>query len=171
MNKPPYIVVDVFDDIVKAVALKTGLYINYLYGYVNELSETLQQWSESPSKYEMKYPLVWLSQPFTITEGKQIGIFGEIDELRIFIITDSDKNYKAQERMTKSYKPILYPIMEELKTQIPLSKAFQGYNSSLNVKQTDRYYWGENQKNMLNDVVDIIELKISGIKIQNNLNC
>ena len=171
MNNPPYIVVDVMKDVVAAVAIKLGRPINYLYGYASELSETLQQWTEVPTHFDKKYPLVWLSQPFSIVQGKQVSIFGEIEELRLFIVTNSNKEYKAEQRMTINYKPVLYPIMQELQAQIVLSKALQVYNSTLNVKQMDRYYWGVHQQTVLNDVVDIIELKITGIKIQNNLNC
>jgi hypothetical protein len=171
MNNPSYIVVDEMKAIVAATGLKLGKSLNYLYGYVTELTETLQQWSDVQTLYDKKYPLVWLAQPFTIMQGKQIGIYGEIEELRLFIITDSDKTYKAEQRMTINYKPTLYPIMAELEVQISKSKAFQSYQNKLGVKFTDRYYWGEQQRSVLNDVVDIIEMKITGIKIQNNLNC
>jgi hypothetical protein len=171
LNQPPYIITEVGSGIVAAVAAKLDTPVNYLYGYVKELNETLVQYNGSRNLFDKKFPLIWLAQPFTITAGKIIQYYGEIDELRLFIITGSTKNWKASERMEKNYKPILYAIFYELINQMALAKAFIGYQAKMSYKVTDRYYWGEDQQNVLNDVVDIMEVKFFNIKIQNNLNC
>lgn len=171
LNNPPYIVTDVFTEIVATVSaeLETPVYSHF--GYVNELNETLIQYNESPALFDKKFPLVWLAQPFTITHGKNVGLFGEIDELRLFIIKDTDKNWKATERMENNYKPVIYPIYRELVRQLVRSKKFAWYPAPDTYKITDRYYWGESQGNVLIDNVDIMELRISNVKIHNNKNC
>lgn len=174
MNRPPFIIVDVFTSIVSrvSVAINTeiGKPVAFHYGSVVELNETLQQYGESPAKYLNKFPAIWLSQPFTVTEGNGAG-FGKVDELRLFILTGSDKNWKSKTRMDNNYKPILYPIVSELKNQIFEAAEFMAIPSKLNIKQTDWYWWGESDKAVLNDVVDIIELRIFNLIISNNLNC
>lgn len=167
MNRPPYIITDVFTDIIAAVAAKLGKPVYSYYGYIQELDETLIQYNQSPALFDKKYPLVWLSQPFTITAGKLPQLYAELSELRMFIIKDSVKEWKAKDRMEKNYKPVIYPIFYELINQMALSKAFIGYKAKMNYQFTDRYYWGELQKNVLNDVVDIIEVKFTNIKISN----
>jgi hypothetical protein len=174
LNNPPYYIVDVFSEIVGAV--KTGLnlsVLNYQYGYVEELNETLQQWSRTPSFAFQKYPLVWLAQPFTITRGT-LGLYGKISDLRLFIITDSQKTLKASERMDQNFKPVIYPIYEELLNQIKLHPAVtlpNDYYGELPHNFTDRYYWGEAQEQVLNDVVDCSEISQLKIEIQNKQDC
>lgn len=174
MNRPPFIIVDLFESIVggvsAAIYTAIGKTVAYHYGSVVELNETLQQYGESPAKYLKKFPAIWLAQPFTVTEGNGPG-YGKVDELRLFILTGSDKNWKSKTRMENNYKPILYPIVGELKDQLFKAEAFLITPTKLTMKQTDWYWWGENDKSVLNDVVDIIELKISNLTINNNLNC
>lgn len=170
MNRPPYIVTDVFTAIVQAVSDAMGKPVYSYYGYIAELNESLIQLSESPSLFNKKFPLIWLAQPFTIASDN-LGVYGKIDELRMFIITDSRKEYKSKERIANVYKPVLYPVQYELFRQMDLCKEFAGYNASQNFKITDHYYWGENQKSVLNDVVDTIEIRFQNIRIHNNKNC
>lgn len=176
MNQPPYIVTDIFTGIVAAVSSvlnvpgKLNKPVYSYYGYVTELNESLEQLSGSPNLFDKKFPLIWLAQPFTIVSDS-IGVYGKIDELRMFIITDSRKDYKSKDRVANVYKPVLYPIQYELFNQMNKCKEFAGYNANQNFKITDHYYWGENQKSVLNDVVDTIEVRFQNIKIHNNKNC
>ncbi len=131
MNNPPYIIVDEIGTVVSRTATALEYDINYQYGYVIELNETLIQYSKAPNYIAKKFPLVWLSQPFTLSTGNMISAYGEIDELRLFIITGTDKNLKASQRMTQMYKPKLYPIMNELLDQIAKSPAFMTYRAQI----------------------------------------
>lgn len=164
MNNPPYVFVDEQSLIVQKVAVKLGIDIGFHYGYIKELNETLVQYSKSPATYNKKFPLIWLVQPFTISIGEELGNYGSIRDLRIFIIQQSEKNYKAAERMTKVFKPVLYPIYHELIAQMKVHSTifFQGKH-----KMTDRYYWGDSQQTVLNDVVDCMELSQIELKVKN----
>lgn len=170
MNNPEYILVDELEKVVTKVkaALKLPV-LNYQYGYVEELNETLGQWSNSREHASLKFPLIWVMQPFTIARGEK-GIYGNVEGLRIFIITDSTKTQKAAERMAGNFKTIIYPIYRELMVQINTHKAFQSSYDRKH-KFTDRYYWGEAQQSVLNDVVDCGEISNIELKIQNNQNC
>lgn len=171
MNNPPYIIEDVFTEVVAAVAAKLNKPVYSHYEEIRELNQTLLQYNEDPKSFDKKYPLVLLKQLVTITSSKLIQLYGEIPELTMFIITGSDPQYKRKERDAKNYVPIVNPILYELKNQMVLHPAFLGYASQLKTQETKYPYWGENQQNVLNDVVDIMQIKFLNLKIQNNLNC
>lgn len=154
-------------------AVKTALALptlNYQYGYVSELRETLAQMNEKDF-VQLKYPLVWLCQPFTISRVNY-GYYGDA-ALRIFIIQESAKNLKATERMAQTFKPVIYPIYRGILAQI-LSRGdlFDGLlGDHLEHSVTDRYYWGEEQSKALNDVFDCMEISNLKVKISNKQNC
>lgn len=165
MNNPEYILTDEMEAVVAATKTALSLTVlDFQYGYVEELNETLQQYEADPAKFDKKFPLVWLAEPYTIDRG-EVGIYGTTDPLDIYIINTTIKTWKARERMTNNYKPILFPIYRELMKQIQLSLAFTHQTPEhIRHKITKGYYWGEAQKTVLNDAVDC--LKIGGIKLR-----
>lgn len=169
MNNPPYIVTDVFTEKVGKVAQDMGINIHSHYGYVTDFNMTLQQYTKSPKMHGKKFPAVWLVEPFALRTERG-GVYASIPELRVFILMSSDKNYKATERKEKVYKTALYPILNKLLDQF-CTYPFMGYRMNLKATITDRYYWGESQQNVINDVVDTIELKLHNLKIHSNQNC
>lgn len=171
MNKPPYIIEDVFTGIIAAVAAKLGRNVYSFYVPIKELNETLTQYNGSPTLFDKKYPLVLLQQPVTISSSKLPQLYGEIAKLTMFIITGSQQNYKTVQRDDINYVPIVNPIVDELKNQMILCKAFLGYPSQLKYQITKYPYWGKNQQSVLNDVVDVMQIDFLNLKIQNNLNC
>lgn len=184
MNNPEYIVVDEFATVVAAVrqALLLGpdpdrfSVLNYQYGYITELNETLTQWSKTPQTAHDKYPLVWLEEPFTITRGRNPAIYGSINSVRVFIIQSSTKDLKAARRMTDKFKPVIYPIYRELLTQLDLSLPFSMTAAAKAVERfehdfTNRYWWGDAQQAHLNDVVDCSIVTFRNLTVNNNLNC
>lgn len=177
MNKPEYIFTDEMAIVVEAarVQLNTeepGLWpvLNYQYGYVEELNETLKQFEDDPSKFDKKFPLVWVAEPFVTTRG-DASIFGVV-EPDIFIIHTTDKNWKAAERMTNNYKPVLFPIYRQLLTEIVKSVVFSHQSpEAIPHKVTKGYYWGEAQKTVLNDAVDCLKISALKLRINHNHNC
>jgi hypothetical protein len=168
LNNPEYILVEEIGQIVLAV--KTALelpVLNYQYGYLTELNETLIQYSKTPEFAVKKYPLIWLVEPYTIIRRND-GMFGHVDDLRIFIMTGTQKTYKAWQRRDVNFTPVLQPIyrrfMEELTNHSPFI-----YNGEH--RYTERYYWGENQQSQLNDVVDVAEISRLSLMVNNNPNC
>lgn len=171
MNNPEYIVVDEIGAVVGAVKSSLNLdVLNYQYGYVEELNETLQQWSKNPDYAVLKFPLVWVMQPFTVQRGMDRMIYGSVEGLRIFIITGSVPTLKAKDRMEQTFKTVLYPIYRELMAKVNRHAAFVSCLERKH-KVTDFYYWGENQKSVLQDVIDCLEISQIELKIQHNQNC
>lgn len=172
MNNPEYILVDEMEIVVSAVKAVLNLpVLNYQYGYVIELNETLMQYNNDPNNRDKKFPLVWLAEPFDIPRG-EAGFYGRTDELNIFIINGSDKNWKAKQRMENNFKSIIYPIYRELLNQLILSDAFQESDiEKIKHKTTNRYYWGEQQQSVLNDVVDCMKISQLKLTLKNKQNC
>lgn len=176
----PYILVDEFgikdpandlliSGIVKNIKDALSLpVLNYQYGYFDELTETLSQYSLTPEFEMIKFPLIWVEQPFTIDRDAP-QIYGKTLDLRIFIIQQTAKDYKAVKRMSLVFKPVLYPIYLELLKQIQRCASF---NNPYHVKHRVRdYYFWEDENNpkvsKLNDIVDCIQLSNVQIEILN----
>lgn len=146
-------------------------YLNYQYGNVKELSQTLMEMSKTQESSVKKFPLVWLVQPFTLDRGV-IGFYAKAEDLRLFIATGSQANYKAAQRMAITFKPILYPIYRELLNQLDLHVATAtGGIENIKHEFTDRYWWGEEDASVLNDVVDCCVISQLELPIYNNANC
>lgn len=164
MTDTQYILTDELEPVVAAVKAALGLTVlNYHYGEVEELNETLKQWEADPVKYNLKFPLVWVAEPYQITIG-EVGIYGTA-EVNLFVINETQKTWKAKERMENNFKPVILPIYRELLKQIGINVAFDHpFGRVPEHKTINRYYMGENRQSTLNDVVDA--MKISGLKLR-----
>lgn len=179
MNAPEYIMVDVMGEI--AAAVKTALnlsVLNYQFGEEEELTETLQQWTQSKGnaadKSASKFPLFWFFQPFDIEKGIP-GYYGRLKDAKIFLFEQSRKDYKADQRMANVYKSSIYPIYRETLNQILLHGAFTGTGVELGVGSIehsvmDRYYFG-GIETIIGDVVDCTIIHDLELFIYNNPNC
>lgn len=176
MNNPEYILTDEMETIVAAT--KTALndpegtfpVLNYQFGYIEELNETLKQMEGNPNQFDKKFPLIWLAEPFTIKRGIT-GIFGTA-EVDLFIINTTNTTWKARERMDNNYKPVLLPIYRELLYQLILSVVFDIQSiDKLPHTLTKGYYWGENQQTVLNDSVDCLKIGRLFLPIHNKQEC
>jgi len=170
---PPKPIVDVFAEIVADVEseLLSTLQafqpkiraINYQHGHPREIIETLVQYDEHPEKRFEKYPLVMLIQDFPETMGKSGGYYSEVS-LRLVIAHTTKPDYKADQRYTNTFNPILYKIYGELITQLTESRYFVIPDETL-IEHTkkDRLYWGRESLNGDSssetcDYVDAIEI-------------
>jgi hypothetical protein len=171
MNDPEFYMVDEIGTLVNNMGTKLSMNINYQYGYLMELQNTLKEYSKTVEFSAKKYPLLWLVQPFSINR-KDGGYYGDTT-LRMFIIQESEKGLRASERMTETFKPVIYPIYRELISQIlDAGHLFDGLmGGNLPHTVTDRYYWGEDQQNIINDVFDCMEISNMKLKISNKQNC
>lgn len=179
MNKPEYIIVDEFGLIaneIEAVLLALPVppisSLNYQYGYIRELNETLQQWSKTETDRVLKFPLLYLEQPFNVQRSTSAATYGKLDVVRVFIINETQLNWKAKDRMDNNFKPIIYPIYRELLNQIDLSQAFSTQSADqIEHTFTDRYFWGNDQQNVLNDKIDCSIVTFRNLTVNNNPNC
>lgn len=149
--------------------------IDYQYGHVQELIETLGQMTKSQEETYKKYPLVWLVQDFQERRIFGSGYYAEVD-LNIIIAHQTVNTYKISNRMSNVFKPVLYPIYYALLEAFAKNKwIVQGPAYGFDHTKTDRSYWGSNpldgnKGNVLTDYVDAIELQNLNLKI-NFKNC
>lgn len=168
MNNPEYILVDEMATIVTATKTALSLSVlNYQFGYVEELKNNMQKLSQDATNAALKFPMVYLVQPFTVTRD-DFRHFGKA-ALEIFIVNSSNQEYTATQRMTNNFKLVLYPIYRELINQIAKSRVFaETTTGRVKHKVTDLYYWGDQAK-ILNEVFDC--QYITGLELTIKNNC
>jgi hypothetical protein len=83
--------------------------LDYQYGHVQELLETLSQMTKSQEEYLNKYPLCWLVQDFDEDRDTDGDYYADVN-LNIIIAHQTVNAYKISDRMTNVFKPVLYPI-------------------------------------------------------------
>lgn len=146
--------------------------VHYEHGHPLEITETLLKQSKSISKKFSRFPLVALFQDFPEAKG---SAFDSEVTLHILICYGTSNKYKASTRYDKTFRPVLYPVYDELLEQIRLEKRFNVINKSLITHtKIDRVYWGRetdpgNTANKFNDLLDCIELKDLKIKIDRKI--
>lgn len=170
MNSPEYIFTDVMADVVGAVKAALSLpVLNYQFGYIMELDQTLKQYEQSPENFDKKFPIVFLVEPYTEVRSSY-KYWSDIKDARVLILHGTDKTIKAADRMETVYKPILLPIYREFMRQIKLHPSIEATPVVAHQKK-NLYYWGESQKSVLEDPVDCIDVSALQVKLKNNMNC
>jgi len=144
-----------------------GYTVHFHHGHMLEITNIVKQIGKDPD-IDKRYPLIALQQDIKYTAVPHIGASAEF---KMYIVTLSDPNYIAQERIDNIFEPYLRPIYEELMYQI----ANSGYFDQGNVEEVkdvsvkyERLFWGKagimgNDANIFGDWVDCIELDFSGL--------
>ncbi len=142
--------------------------IHFEHGHPLEIIGIMKSMSEAIAKKPMRYPLVALFRDFP---QKPKQGFAFVANVQIFIMTRTKPEYYSNQRKEKSFKPILYPILNELIHQMELSGKFLfdgGMQNSWD-EQIDHYFWGResvfgSQANIFSDWIDCIEIKNLNLK-------
>ncbi len=169
LNNPEYFLPDVIKEVVAWAALEMGIALNFDHGYVEEINQRLVKKNATTAGKLKKFPLVWLVAPFKSRKGESFDIFGKY-KLRLLIVVNSKKDSYTHDRFEANYKPLLSKIAR---------KVIEGLNENAAVKseiirahdETYNAFWGERQKSVFDDVVDVLELDELEIEILNNQNC
>lgn len=149
--------------------------LNYQFGHLREIIETLKQQDKSPTEMYKKYPLVALFLDFPEHFGNSGGYPGEV-VLQMAICYPTRPNIKTSERYENSIKPILLPIYYELMKQIDASGAFVTHSGEYMQRHCREHPFGSKDDitdsigNIFADYVDSII--IDGLTLTNNFpNC
>lgn len=142
--------------------------VYYKYGHPKEISNRLQELSNSPTEGHKKFPLIILFTDITIKKDVP-GFYGSAN-LRMLVANITEPTYISEDRTEKNFKPVLHPIKEELIKQIGEHSQFT-YDNELTYSETDMYFYGSeiNDKNIFNDYIDAIELKNIQLNIKNKI--
>lgn len=147
----------------------------YMYSHPVEMAETLTELSKSPATNGLRYPLIAVLTDVIVNRDKQ-EYYGRTS-LRVLIATESNKNYRADEREELSFKPVLLPLYYQFLEQIRKCGHFViNYDEGIPHEYTKRLYWGHNglfgQSTDIDfkDYVDCIEITNLQLTIKNPIN-
>lgn len=154
-------VVDDMGTVVAAMRAVDSLVPFYMYGHRLEISNRLLEKTKDKVLKYQKYPLVALRMD--IPETVKDGLWHY--KLNIVIVAKTDPNYDTPERMQNVFRPVLYPLYEQLLQAIINSGLFmweQGNDVPVHTK-IDRPFWGITAKEgntayIFNDPLDGIEI-------------
>jgi hypothetical protein len=140
------------------------LSVFYAFGHHAEVVRLLTEKDGNPNK-PAKYPLVWLVTPFK--EESVPGEYVSVSELRLILANDTVQTYSMEERRDNVFIPILYLILAYLLEELKNSKDFVTKGEPA-YEKTDLQYARVDSTgtNLLNDFVDVIDLKIRNITVK-----
>ncbi len=147
--------------------------VYFMHGHPKEIVNVLQQYTNSPTHKNKKYPLIALMRDIREELNEQQRGFGTEFKARLVICTLTKATLRADDREIKNFIPILYPVFEEFIYQLSQSVEFgMPTIKEMKIVKYDRYFWGSQvaDKNVLNDCIDAIEIESISLKI-NQINC
>jgi hypothetical protein len=159
----------IVDDIKKVVELIRLDYTEegntapfYMYGHRLEIARNLTSRPNGKVFTYQKYPLIALR--LDIPEEHEDGFIKY--KLNIGIFAFTDKNYTAEQRYEKVFKPVLYPLYDLFIKALYDSGLFSWSLTDLERPRhtkIDRPFWGvsaveQNTANIFSDPLDAIEL-------------
>lgn len=130
MNEAPLFVVDIIGEVIAAadaVLFPTlNKHLLYEYGRSIQILQQLQLLNNAikTETKNSKYPLVALQQPFKELPGAGYYCTVKFPSLTIATLTNSQD--PTPKRYDQTFRPILYPIWEEIKRQIVRHKNIVG---------------------------------------------
>jgi len=167
------IFVDIIGDIISEVRAEYdpagGEKPYYLYGHPLEIFNILSEKSQSESFKYKKYPLVALFQDFEESVNDNSII---VEGITIVIMTETNPNYRAPNRYTNTFIPVLHPLYLLFTKHLRRSKLVASDDKHEHTK-IDRLYWGKedifgNSGNIGNDALDAVVIQNLKLRI---INC
>ncbi len=172
MRQEPVYIVDIMAEVVTAVAASLAMPVYYMHGHPLEVCDRLTKMTSGAISQAKKYPLVALFQDFDEDRGTDGTIYTEA-KLHMIIAAMTSPKYTAAERYTKNFKPVLYPVYDELLYQLMLHPDTLVTDArQIKHTKTDRLFWGKNglfgnESNIFNDFIDCIEIQNLLLTIKN----
>lgn len=175
--------VDIIGDVVSNVRAEYDPIDNekpyYMWGHYKEIAQRLDFNENSNSVLKFKnWPLIVLMTDIEQSHGNNLIIDYTVNNAKLFIVNQANKNDLAYERKTKNFEPILYPIYELFISKLLLSSDILSPENVIEHDHIDRYAWGSqsiygNDALIFNDYTDAIELDLNNIEVikPNNRRC
>jgi hypothetical protein len=143
-------------------ATKWKLTVNYLYGSRIEINSIIQNIGKGSDKLATKFPLIWMF----VNNKEEINPRENIDistNSKFALVHNTDKNYKASDRLTNVFKPILDPLWLLFKKTMEstyFSSVFNFQTYEYPYEKYYRYFYGSSDKNegVLDSPTDAIEI-------------
>jgi hypothetical protein len=165
-------IVEIYDPIIGVDPNQTGGEKPYaLYG---SLKAIVQELIERDDKKLNNYPLIALILDLEENAGTTLSNEYIISP-RIIILEQTKKEFYPSERITNSFKTVLYPLYNLLLDEISLNPCLNTpHRDLIEHKKTDRLDWGTQQANdKLNEFLDGIDLRFTNLRVFKQLteNC
>jgi hypothetical protein len=165
-------VVDVIGRIVESVQAEYDTVNSekpyYDHGHPLEIINTLKEKGSNDELKFKKFPAIFLIEdiPSTVLPG----IFALKSKLNLIIVTDTSKDYKADERYVQSFDAILTPIYDLFMKHLKLSGEIRSVEENIPHDVFKHLYWGKkglygSDGNIFDDHIDAIEIKDLEINI------
>lgn len=162
MNAPHYHLPTVLEEVVEMVSEEMAILVSYGYGYIEEANFKMIT--------KKKYPFVWLLLPFKVKKEGDFSIYGT-SFATLIIVNSSIRDSDSPGRFRKNYE-LLNSIKEKFLEHLNSHEAVNPVPSGLQeYEETFNPFWGERQKSVFDDIVDVLEISSLKIKINNNQNC
>lgn len=145
----------------------------YIYGHPREIAMRLSNKKGAVDKFR-KFPLIALFQDFQESHGSENYNIDYALPFTIVIVYKTDKTYVSETRYTNVFKPILYPIYENLLKKIDDSPYILTESlETIDHTKTDRLYWGvegvySSEGLIFNENLDAIQVDFEGLNVIRN---
>ena len=177
------VIPDIFAEVVARVNAVTSAKaidpfdVYFDFGSYSEVQKKLIIKDNSITMKDLKYPLIWLVQPFSEKMHPTLGCYASIAP-NILILDQTKPDATTQERYSETgrFTLRLYPILEELLKQLSKTPAlYQIPLAKIQFVKTDYPYWGSDGEamnyNLFTDFIDAIELKDLKLNVNNKKIC
>lgn len=154
---------------------KWNISANFLFGSRMEINEILKNAMNDPDKQMVRFPLIWLF----INNERNHSDRDNVDfrtELKFAFVHLTQKTYRANDRLTYVFKPILQPLMDLFRKTLEstyFAKVFHVEDGFIPYSDFYRYFYGSSDKNVqvLDAATDAIEASFDlNFKFQYNCN-
>jgi hypothetical protein len=151
-----------FAIIAEKVMDRVGFPVYFDYGHYDAVNKNLVN-KDGAITNKDKYPLIWLVTPFDQRTSYRQDYYCELSGLDILVLTSTDPDSSISAKVDANYKPILWPIVRALFTEIADSGLFQVLSEDAIPYDymKDWYYQsGINGKsNLFNDTIDAVQVR------------
>jgi len=145
------------------------IYFQYPYfqaGHPLELNEVLTDLGKTKDK--KKYPLVYLQEDVIEKENEDKSTL--LQGVKIFFLTYTQKTLRSKDRQVQKFEPLLIPLTNLFVKTLEIMGIVYSLETKIN-----RKFWGtqtqyKNEKNILDDPIDGVEITIN-INIEDNKFC
>lgn len=164
MTKQPVIIVDILNDVIDRVNAMRVTPVKFMYGPWREIEANLV---EIAGAYELlggnttgAYPLIAVIQDFPENREGLGGYYADVTLPFVIIATLTDNTYKAPQRYSHTFKPVLYPIYSQFMDALARESRIIGNDPGMfqHTKYDRLYYGKETLGTAVSDYVDAIEL-------------
>lgn len=175
MTAAPLYIVDIMREVVTAadaVLFPTlGRHLFYTHGRGVQVQAKLQQLNDAiqPSTRASRWPLVALFQDFRQDMGA--GYYANTRLPSLVIATLTDSTDETPDRYLKTFKPVLYPIYQELLRQLARHPNVVGGDPGAFVHSLWERPGNPPKGNVLNEYVDALEIEGLQLTIKQIKKC